>query len=178
MLLNIIFYSIQLSMLVKKKVFNCLITDDMYFDLGKLQTFHGKNLDWRDQRKRSAEASADWCDNHVSGWVVLSHCLSNVVITVPEIIQSLFLWSVSKKCSERGGGGVKYTRKYPSSYYSIIASIKVEKYLGYLPSYISFGDDMYKIWSYMYTFRFHKLHSWEMPMLHGKSVTSLLLAIC
>lgn len=62
-----------------------------------------KNSDWCGQRKWSTEeAIADSCEDRVSGWVVMRHCFSKTVITVPGLIQSLFLGSVSKKCSERG----------------------------------------------------------------------------
>lgn len=61
-----------------------------------------KNLGWCDQWKWSTEASADSSEEHVSEWVVMSHYFNKVVITVTELTQSLFLWSVSKNAVGMG----------------------------------------------------------------------------
>lgn len=58
-----------------------------------------KNSGGCDQKKWSTEASADSPEEHASEWAVMSHYFSKMVITVTELIQSLFLWSMSKKCS-------------------------------------------------------------------------------
>lgn len=73
---------------------------------------------------------------------------------------------------------VKYTRKYMLSYYSTIASIKVEKCLGHHPSCILLGDNIYKIWNSKYTFRFHKTGLLKEAHVAWESATSLLLAVC